>query len=582
MTRILIPRSDNTSAKTIEASDWEKYFTSDFLLDYKKSGLCVTAQCPNILAVNISCGKARVNGIYVENTTTCSVTCLTAATVAATGTVTIACPIACDTVTVNGLVYTGVVGCKANNTQFTICGTNCAIATDLACSVTADTRCGTLNDVTGAACAAVVTLTTSVAGTVGNATTLVSSCGTTLAVSGATFSGGTDATNKIYIQICRDPSCEPQGFIFGKTTGALPVDSFQIATVITTATTVSSVSQEQDTDTNLYPTTNKILGAINKTTCCYTSPCTATASSTSTCGTRAVLYEQLSEASSESITTYTGLAISVLACSILNCNGPYSQLVVRMAIPSGSPTGVITGQIWDASYCITNTWDNININTLSGCYQDITFTAPTSCDYWNPTSAARSYLGIKRTSGSGSCVSVKAHFVCGGGFDGQCTRYGRGVCGRPVNDQVSGDLWFKLKHWSPVVAINCNLCENWQSNSEVNPYLQIDMGSCVNISALALHPEAASNVCEVKIQVSSDACTWTDLRTIAWSNITECSWNYIRLNISTSRYVRIYGNDAGSKILSINEVKVLTYTPDELSLDHVHVLLDPDDTSIPL
>ena len=77
MTRILIPRSDNTSAKTIEASDFEKYFSTDIIADYFITGFCVSAQCPNVLAVDIAAGAGRLNGLYVCNSTSCSITCLT-------------------------------------------------------------------------------------------------------------------------------------------------------------------------------------------------------------------------------------------------------------------------------------------------------------------------------------------------------------------------------------------------------------------------------------------------------------------------------------------------------------------------
>ena len=111
---------------------------------------------------------------------------------AATGTVTLASVLAADTVTVNGLVYTAVSGTKADNTEFDIDGSDTVDATDLADSITNDVRVGTLNDVTAIGAAAVVTMTASVSGTVGNAVTLVSSNGSRLAVSGATFAGGID------------------------------------------------------------------------------------------------------------------------------------------------------------------------------------------------------------------------------------------------------------------------------------------------------------------------------------------------------------------------------------------------------
>jgi hypothetical protein len=134
MTRILIPRSDNVSAKIIEASDWEKYW-SDIIPDYITCGFTLSAQCPNILAVDVSSGTLRLKGLHVNNSTTCSVTSLTAC-----------------------------------------------------------------------------------------------------------------ATNYIYATICRDPTCEPQGWIFSKnTTGTTPTDSVVLGTVTTNATTVTAVSQIPET-----------------------------------------------------------------------------------------------------------------------------------------------------------------------------------------------------------------------------------------------------------------------------------------------------------------------------------------------
>jgi len=110
----------------------------------------------------------------------------------ADGTITCATAIAGDTVTVNGLLYTAVAGAKADDTQFSIDTGDNETATDLADSITNDVRVGTLNDVTASATLAVVTATTSIGGTAGNATTLSSSDGTRLAVSGATFANGDD------------------------------------------------------------------------------------------------------------------------------------------------------------------------------------------------------------------------------------------------------------------------------------------------------------------------------------------------------------------------------------------------------
>ena len=112
----------------------------------------------------------------------------------ASGTITCASVLAGDTVTINGLVYTAVSGVKANDTEFSIDGGDNAVATDLADSIDDDTRIGTLDDLTATATTNVVTAVSTVSGIGGNAITLVSSDGTRLAVSGATFSGGVNNT----------------------------------------------------------------------------------------------------------------------------------------------------------------------------------------------------------------------------------------------------------------------------------------------------------------------------------------------------------------------------------------------------
>lgn len=115
------------------------------------------------------------------------------ATLAVSG-ATFASGVDADFCTINGLVYTGVAGAKSDNTQFSIDTSDIAAATDLVDSITNDVRAGTLGDVSAAnGGTAVVTCTSDVAGVAGDATTLTSSDGVTLAVSGATFSGGVSA-----------------------------------------------------------------------------------------------------------------------------------------------------------------------------------------------------------------------------------------------------------------------------------------------------------------------------------------------------------------------------------------------------
>lgn len=110
--------------------------------------------------------------------------------VAATGTVTFASVLAGDTVTIDGNVYTAVTGAKADNTEFSIDGTDTVDAADLADSIVNDSRA---TNYTASADTEIVTVTSTTGlPSDGDAITLASSNGTRLAVSGATLSGGVD------------------------------------------------------------------------------------------------------------------------------------------------------------------------------------------------------------------------------------------------------------------------------------------------------------------------------------------------------------------------------------------------------
>ena len=92
----------------------------------------------------------------------------------ATGTATLVSVIATDTVTINGLIYLAVSG-TASEGEFDIDGDDNANAIELRNAINADTRSGTTGDLTATASTNVVTATTDVSGTAGNAITLTSS-----------------------------------------------------------------------------------------------------------------------------------------------------------------------------------------------------------------------------------------------------------------------------------------------------------------------------------------------------------------------------------------------------------------------
>ena len=66
MVKILIPRSNSISAKTIVPTDFEKYF-DDVVNDYIISGFTVTATTGTNRSVDVSTGTGRVKGYFINN-----------------------------------------------------------------------------------------------------------------------------------------------------------------------------------------------------------------------------------------------------------------------------------------------------------------------------------------------------------------------------------------------------------------------------------------------------------------------------------------------------------------------------------
>ena len=121
----------------------------------------------------------------------------------------------------------------------------------------------------------------------------------------------------------------------------------------------------------------------------------------------------------------------------------------------------------------------------------------------------------------------------------------------------------------------------WKTDSENNPFVYADMGSAVNLCALAWFHNSATTETTIKIQSSTNASSWTDERTILTSNLVASVYNYIRFNNVTARYLRIYGT-GNSKILASAEIKVQKKTDAELLVSHGHLSISNSDTGIEL
>ena len=108
------------------------------------------------------------------------------------------------------------------------------------------------------------------------------------------------------------------------------------------------------------------------------------------------------------------------------------------------------------------------------------------------------------------------------------------------------------------------------------------MGSAVNLCALAWYHNSATTETSIKIQSSTDASNWTDERTILTSILVANVYNYIRFNVVTARYLRIYGISGSSLVLASAEIKVSKKTDSELAIIHGHLAISNSDTGIEL
>jgi len=129
-------------------------------------------------------------------------------------------------------------------------------------------------------------------------------------------------------------------------------------------------------------------------------------------------------------------------------------------------------------------------------------------------------------------------------------------------------------------AVDDDLTTFWQSNAAANNWIYVDTGSEKDISQMTIYPNAATTETQYKIQYSNDLVTWTDLRLINVSALTNAAYNYIRFNTVTGRYVRIYGNSGSSYVMAINEIKV--DETNAVSTEHGHLEIDPTNATLAL
>jgi len=134
-----------------------------------------------------------------------------------------------DTITVNGLKYTSTGSAEVDYTYFTVGAGDTADAVRLARAVNGDVRVGTLGDVSAVAVGDTVYFTQTVAGQGGDATTLAET-GSTITISGATFTGAipfdTDLTITA-LAVVNNINAGPQSanFLASRVAGVITIQS---------------------------------------------------------------------------------------------------------------------------------------------------------------------------------------------------------------------------------------------------------------------------------------------------------------------------------------------------------------------
>lgn len=162
---------------------------------FKAGGSIIMVQDTLVAASATATPASVVNG----NTITIAGTALTATQRRATGTVTAATVLAGDTVTVNGTVFTGTAGAVVlGEATFSVDTGNTQTAASLAAQINGYGGAGVAGIVKARSASAVVTLYAVTQGTAGNAITLASSDGSTLAVSGAILANGAALSNNTF------------------------------------------------------------------------------------------------------------------------------------------------------------------------------------------------------------------------------------------------------------------------------------------------------------------------------------------------------------------------------------------------
>jgi len=243
----------------------------------------------------------------------------------------------------------------------------------------------------------------------------------------------------------------------------------------------------------------------------------------------------------------------------------------------GAPTGTATIGIFDGTATLLHTFGTIDVSTLTTGYVKYTF----NTGYHIIASGNR--VGVQFTGGDGTNY-IAVDNTLTDQYDSTNTVRSSWT-GSSWNNNNSAELKFEFKFANPgTEMIDNNTGTFLTLPSETNPFVTVDMGSALEIAAIALYRGASDTTTSIMIEVSPDDVTYTLVRTIDISLITTGQYSYIVINrqITAMRYIKITGLDATAQVISYAEIKVRVLTKDDFSMLHKHKTISVNDSSLAL
>ncbi|AIF85432.1 F5/8 type C domain-containing protein [Candidatus Nitrososphaera evergladensis SR1] len=137
------------------------------------------------------------------------------------------------------------------------------------------------------------------------------------------------------------------------------------------------------------------------------------------------------------------------------------------------------------------------------------------------------------------------------------------------DDGIGRDLRGSMTLSAEAYVLDGNTATAWNSNSQTNPFIYLDMGSSKLISGVRIYWPTSNRPTNYVIETSIDTLTWTPVLTLN-SQPAANAWTEYAFNTVVARYFRVRDLDAGSVVMSIAEIQYYVKTTDQVLSTHGH------------